>query len=68
MPHRDPWHVNPKPFPHRAFVVTFRVDEGEAVEVLVDVARVEDETGCIDVEVDRALEEDVTPEQLPHFV
>ena len=57
--------MNPKPLPHRALVVTFSVDEGAAAERLVDVARVEEEARREDVDVERTLEEDATPEQLP---
>jgi hypothetical protein len=35
-PHSDPWHVKPKPLPHRALVVTFRVEEGAAEEDRVE--------------------------------
>lgn len=57
--------MNPNPVPQRAFVVTFSVDEGVAAEVRVDVVRLEDEVGRVDVEVDRVLD---TPEQVPNPV
>lgn len=56
MPHVDPWHVKPKPFPHREFVETWRADEGlvdAAVRVLVT-----------NVVLGLAVEED--PEHVPN--
>jgi hypothetical protein len=42
LPQGDPWHVLPKPFPHRALLVIVSVDTGEADENLVEVCVVKE--------------------------